>query len=847
MSHGLNSDTIDSRLTSTAGQPFGTCGGNLDRILFSFLHDHTSDVVFVLEVTPDGQYRFISVNARFQETTGLPASAVVGKRVDEVIPAASLALVKSKYREAIETRQCVRWDEVSEYPTGTKVGEVAVTPVYGPDGGCTALVGMVHDVTERHQALARISELEERWRMALSAAGAAAWDWDRQANLLKLSEHWKTLLGIDTERLTPDSALAERFLHADDYPAVVSTLKEIVAGTRTTFTLEARLRHLYGHWVWVRCQGTAVRARCGELQRILGTASNMSPAKAAEQALQLAALVFQHSSEAIAVCDTSGCILTVNPTFIRMRGYNEGEIIGQTAHYYNAQANEPDFYERVWTQVRSTGQWKGEVWSRHKDGHVIAESRSVNAVTGPDGAVCNYIEIATDITEKKRAEEMLWRQANYDSLTALPNRHLFMDRLRQAVKGTHRGSPGFAVLYIDLDHFKEVNDTLGHSVGDCLLKEAAQRLLRCTRDTDTVCRLGGDEFTVLLASIADAGSTDWQAADRIAQSILHLLSEPFRIGDETLHISASIGITRFPKDAHDVESLMKHADQAMYEAKRQGRNRYAYFSHDLQEKAQHRRRMVADLRSAIQNEALQVYYQPVVDLQSGRMVKAEALLRWHHPAYGWISPAEFIPLCEETKFIVEVGEWTFRQVVSDAARWLRYCKGLQFAVNMSPSQIIHGGESCNRCIAFLAAHALPPNAIVVEVTETSLLQKSHVVEEQLRQFSDHGICLALDDFGTGYSALSYLQQYDFQYLKIDRSFVRNAAPGTIRLALCETIILMAHRLGMRVIAEGMESEHEAALLRDAGCDFGQGYYFFQPLPAPAFEELLTTHADAISC
>jgi EAL domain-containing protein (putative c-di-GMP-specific phosphodiesterase class I) len=317
------------------------------------------------------------------------------------------------------------------------------------------------------------------------------------------------------------------------------------------------------------------------------------------------------------------------------------------------------------------------------------------------------------------------------------------------------------------------------------------------------------------------------------------MSAPFWINGESLHVSASIGITHFPGDAGDADSLLKHADQAMYEAKHAGRNRFAYFSHAMQDRAQERRRTSDDLRLALGRGELQVHYQPIVDMRSGRIVKAEALLRWRHPERGWIGPAEFVPLAEETGLIFEIGEWIFHTVVDDAVRWIGgQGHRIQLGINVSPLQIAKGGDSIARCAAFYASKGLPAHSIVVEVTEGSLLEHDRAVEDRLRELAEHGIALSLDDFGTGYSSLSYIQQYRFEFLKIDRAFVDNMKSGSRQLALCKTIIDMAHALGMRVIAEGIGSEHEATLLRDAGCDFGQGYFFHHPLPAAAFERLL---------
>jgi len=814
--------------------------GRIEAGVFSFLQHRIRDVIFVLEVTPPERYRFIYVNAAFEASTGIPASAVVGKFIEEVIPAESIALVRSNYRQAIETGSSMHWDEVSHYPTGKKVGEVTVTPVPSADGSLTTLIGTVHDVTERSEAQERLAELEERSRLALEASGSGSFDWHADTNRVALSEHCRHILGFVSDSFAFDAGKLPRLVHPDDLPLARATLAQLRSGAMATFSVELRIRHLYGHWVWLRCQGRAVPRNSGGVDRVFGACSDITRAREAEESMERAALVFAHSSDAIAISDAAGRIIMVNPGFTRMRGYGKDEIVGHTADLYNVAMERECTHEALRSEALATGHSRGEVWSRHKDGHLIAEQRSVTAVKVADGAVRHYIEIASDITRAKKDEELLWRQANYDSLTGLPNRHLFLDRLRQAIRNTHRGEhPAFSLLYIDLDQFKEVNDTLGHPVGDQLLKEAAQRLLRCTRETDTVSRIGGDEFTVLLVDLHDQGNEDPQVIERVAHGIIGAMSQPFHIEGETLHLSASIGVTHFPGDAGDADSLLKHADQAMYEAKHLGRNRFAYFSPAMQARAQERRRTSDELRQAAARGELQLHYQPIVEMDTGKIVKAEALLRWRHPERGWISPVEFIPLAEETGLIFEIGEWAFRTAVADTARWvLAQGRDLQVSVNMSPLQITKGAESFARCMDFYTAQGLPRHAVVVEVTEGSLLQHDRAVEDRLRELDERGLALALDDFGTGYSSLSYLQQYRFEFLKIDRAFVGDIQAGSRQLALCKTIIAMAHTLGMRVISEGIGDEQAALLLCNAGCDYGQGFHFHQPMPADAFEQVL---------
>jgi len=455
-------------------------------------------------------------------------------------------------------------------------------------------------------------------------------------------------------------------------------------------------------------------------------------------------------------------------------------------------------------------------------------------VINAEGQLFGTAGFARDITERKQAEQIIWQQANFDPLTDLPNRRMMHDRLNLEIKKAHRSSYSVALLFIDLDHFKEVNDTLGHAIGDILLQEASRRLKSCVRETDTVARLGGDEFTIILGEV-----DDMKNVERIAENVLHNLAMPFNLGTEVSYISASIGVTIYPADASDAEVLLKNADQAMYAAKNQGRNRYHYFTQSMQKTAQTRMRLVNDLRDALANHQFLVYYQPIVELKSGAIHKAEALIRWEHPKRGLIGPAEFIAIAEETGMIVDIGAWVFRQAAHQVKRWRNmHHADFQISVNKSPVQFHNQDGSHPSWTMHLESLELPGQSIVVEITEGLLLDTGVHVTDRLREFRDGGIKVSLDDFGTGYSSLSYLNKFNIDFLKIDQSFVHNLAPGSNNMALCEAIIVMAHKLGMKVIAEGIETEQQRELLTEAGCDFGQGYLFSRPVPAQQFEALL---------
>ncbi len=446
--------------------------------------------------------------------------------------------------------------------------------------------------------------------------------------------------------------------------------------------------------------------------------------------------------------------------------------------------------------------------------------------------------VSQDITEKKRSEEMIWQQANFDALTGLPNRRMFQDRLEHEMKKSHRDGLPLALMFIDLDKFKEVNDTLGHDKGDILLVEAARRITGCVRESDTVARLGGDEFTVILSELTDTNSVE-----RIAQAIIDAQVAPFQLGEERAFVSASIGITLYPDDATNLEMLMSNADQAMYASKSSGRNRFSYFTRSLQEAALSRMRMINDLRGALAGNQFELHYQPIVELANGHIHKAEALIRWRHPVRGLTNPAEFIMLAEDSGMIVEIGDWVFREAVQQVKRLREiHHPEFQISVNKSPVQFHNDTRFFQNWRPYLQQLGLPGQCLTVEITESLLLDATASVKEKLLDLRDAGIQVALDDFGTGYSSLSYLKKFDIDYIKIDRSFVRNLSATSDDMVLCEAIIVMAHKLGLKVIAEGIETPTQRHLLTAAGCDYGQGYLFTQPLPAAAFERLLKDFA-----
>jgi diguanylate cyclase (GGDEF)-like protein/PAS domain S-box-containing protein len=547
------------------------------------------------------------------------------------------------------------------------------------------------------------------------------------------------------------------------------------------------------------------------------------------------------TQEAIALYDENQCYQYVNPAFIELFGYQTEELIGK--QFSMAPDNPADKLgpsrKEIFAAASENGSYRGEVRLQTKNGRLVPISLHVSPIKDINQKVTGYVSVSLDISEKKQAEEWIWQQANFDLVTGLPNRHMFHNRLAQEVEISQRAGTSFALMFLDLDDFKEVNDSLGHDMGDLLLKEVGERLLGCLRSTDTVgrdgtvARLGGDEFTIILSQFNDI-----KKVDIVAQRILTMLAKPFQLGSDVINISTSVGITLYPEDASDAEALIRNADQTMYNAKNKGRNTYSYFTRTMQEAASKRREMTSDLRIAIEEEQFRMVYQPIIDLATNKIYKAEALLRWDHPVNGLVSPADFIPVAENTGLIVEIGNWVFFNVADQLAKWRTSIdSNFQVSINNSPVQFYNRDDKHLGWFKYLNQLGIPGSSLVIEITEGLMLDKNPEVSEKLLAFRDEGIQVAVDDFGTGYSSLSYLKKFDVDYIKIDQSFVQNLSIFSEDMVLCEAIIVMAHKLGLKVIAEGVETIEQRNLLFSVGCDYGQGYLFSRPVSADELESM----------
>ena len=684
--------------------------------------------------------------------------------------------------------------------------------------------------------LREIRASEERLKFALEGARDGVWDWNVATRQLSYSGQFRAMLGYEDDELHACIAEWQKIVHPEDLPNVLIALRDYVTGKSANYAMEQRLRCKDGSYKWVLSRGKIVSyTEDGKTERMVGTHTDIDEIKKVEASLRESdanqRALLEAMADGVFVAQDERFIFA-NPILPAMLGYSYEEFIGMPFEQVVA----PDYLD-LWNQrfsarIRDDIEpiknyqvrfllkgGKEFIWLDLHASQV--EFRGTRSVLG----------ILRDISKQKAAEEVIWQQANFDSLTGLPNRRMFRDRLEREIKNSERSRSMLAIMFLDLDHFKEVNDTLGHNKGDILLIEAAKRLQNCVRETDTVARLGGDEFVILLRQID--GTT---GLDKVAKNVLAQMCKPFELGIDPVYISASVGITLYPLDATEFEDLLKNADQAMYAAKGEGRNRYSYFTASMQTTAKAKMRLANDLRQACEKGEFELLYQPIVEIATGKISKAEALIRWHHPELGLLNPGQFIAIAEDTGVIFEIGEWVFQQAAEQAAKWRKsLLPEFQISINKSPVQFKRQDSVWPE---YLEAHDFSGQGLVVEITEGLLLDASNGVTERLQKLRKAGIHIAIDDFGTGYSSLSYLKKYDIDYIKIDQSFVRNITADSNDMGLCDAIILMAHKLGMQVIAEGVETRAQLMLLSEAGCDYAQGFFFSKPVSVKEFEKIV---------
>jgi diguanylate cyclase (GGDEF)-like protein/PAS domain S-box-containing protein len=674
---------------------------------------------------------------------------------------------------------------------------------------------------------ARIRDREERLKLALWASGDQFWDYDvarDELQRMRVNEDVRSAADIRVDTHTE----ADHQIHRDDLPQVREHLRQHLRGDIPLFLSEHRVLDDNGHWIWVRARGRVVeRDSDGRALRMAGTARNITHSRHAERERRIAAEVLRSMNEAVSILDRDFDFVSVNPAFSRMTGYGDVEVIGRNASLLDSPQHDPAFYRAIREQLRLHGRWSGEMWQQRKDGDEFLCAYECSAVLDSNGQHALYVVVLSDITDQKRAEQELRYLANFDTLTNLPNRTLLSERLSRAIVRARRQDARIAVLFLDLDRFKDINDSLGHSAGDRILRAAAVRLQDAVGAQHTVARLGGDEFTVVIEHLEAP-----EQADKIAREIITAFEAPLLLDDrQEVSVSTSIGISLYPDHAQVPTELLKQADTAMYQAKAAGRRTYMRYDESMDVTIRRRATLSNALRKVLDRGELHLVYQPRLGMADQRIIGVEALLRWHSEEHGDIPPTQFIPLAEESGLILEIGEWVLREACLTLRRWHDHgLDGLAMSVNVSVLQLLRG-DFPGVVERVLADTGLSPRALELELTESVVMANAEQTADKLQAFRRMGVSLAIDDFGTGYSSLSYLKRLPINTLKIDKEFVDDLPLGTDDAAITTTIIAMARSLGLNVVAEGVETQAQMEFLREHHCDEIQGFWLSPPLDA----------------
>jgi diguanylate cyclase (GGDEF)-like protein/PAS domain S-box-containing protein len=712
-------------------------------------------------------------------------------------------------------------------------------------GRVSRLIGVAKDITGEIAAQASLSDSERRYRLLAESISDVILSTDNTLQLNYVSPSAKSFFGY-----SPEWLLDNGLLGTVTNPRQLASLLQLIEQLRGSLNEADKLAHLQaslaGRTFIFDCLRADDRKITVEMrlslmwdeqdrfEGVLGIGRDITQQRRAERDLRMAATVFEHSTAAILVTDPAGYIVRINETFQRLTGYAGAEVLDQLPGMLTADRQQAAQFAYILTQLNQHGSWEGELWLKRKNGEQFPAWVGITAVHDEDGDLASYVCFFNDISERKASEQRIHRLAYYDALTLLPNRTLFQDRLHTALQHAERHEEWVVLMFLDLDRFKPINDSLGHAAGDRMLKDVAVRLAACVAEDDTVARMGGDEFTLLLqARNTRAGALN--RAIHVAEQILASLAQPFVLQGREFFVTASIGIALAPQDGDELSQLMKNADTAMYHAKERGKNNFQFYQAEMNATALQRLELESDLRHALEQNQFLLYYQPQLSSDGKRLTGVEALLRWQHPRRGLVAPNEFIPVLEELGLIAQVGDWVLAQACRQLKAWhdakVRVPK---VSVNLSARQFADG-QLGMRISRILGASGLPPACLELELTESILMNDVGETMQVLASLKKLGLCIAVDDFGTGYSSLNYLKQFPIDVLKIDRSFVDGLPEGEQDGQIARAIIAMAHSLGLAVIAEGVETQAQLDFLRDHDCDEVQGYLFGKPMAAAQFE------------
>jgi len=785
--------------------------------------DNLSENIFVKDVNSD----YLYCNAAYAALLGIEAASIVGRNDFDFFPEEIASKYRNDDREMLELDRAIELDEPIVVEGRRRMIRTVKRPLY-VEGKRVGILGAFLDITDLHDREVHLRELKLGLSEAQRLAHIGHWELDALKHTLYWSDEVYRIFGLEPQEF---GATYEAFLshvHPDDAARVNEAYASSVLRREDYRIVHRIVRRDQGvRWVEERCSHDFDLH--GTLLRSVGTVHDITEQKQAQENFVLTAKVVENTTDGVMITDADLKIVYVNPALEAISGYAGGEMIGALPSMLSSGWHDAVFYETMWKAVNATGQWHGEIRDRKKNGELYVAELSIFALKDAEGRVTNYIAITDDITEKKEKEALIHNLAYFDSLTKLPNRVLFREKFEQAVLRAQRQQSQCALIFFDLDNFKNINDTLGHMVGDRLLIAAGKRIGKIVRSDETLCRLGGDEFTIIVENFNSA-----VGLAHVAERIIRTLALPFHIDNSELYIGCSIGISIFPEDGRDCDTLIKAADTAMYYVKDRGKNHYQFFTETLNMMTTERLKIENELRQATARNEMYLVYQPKIDLRDGKVYGMEALLRWQHPEMGNVPPDRFIAVAEETGQINQIGSWALIRALHDAHSLHRMgYDDLVVSVNVSSVQLRQ--EHFESVLLSAMLHAeIDRSKVEIEITESSLMEHVDEVMEKLQSITRHGARLSIDDFGTGYSSLSYLKKLPLQTLKIDRSFIRDIDTDADDRSITSAIISLAGNLGMEVVAEGTETAEQIEVLQELGCHRVQGYYFARPMPYDAF-------------